>query len=121
MSSTTTTTSPLFGENLASLKKTKDINGNNSVASSLNSLVKKQFINMTDQYNLYASAITEMEEKIKALKSIMLSDTFLKNCQHMALSCDAGGAGSAIANRKNKKTHARSRCFVFFNPFFQIY
>jgi hypothetical protein len=107
MSSTTTTTTtpPLFGENSALLKKTKDINGNNSVASSLNSLVKKQFINMTDQYNLYASAITEMEEKIKALKSIMLSDTFLKNCQHMALSCDAGNAGGAIASRKNKKTH----------------
>jgi hypothetical protein len=113
MSSTTTPTPtpPLFGENLASLKKTKDINGNNSVASSLNSLVKKQFINMTDQYNLYASAITEMEEKIKALKSIMLSDTFLKNCQHMALSCDAsnvgeaGRAGGAMASRKNKKTH----------------
>ena len=104
MSSTTTTTPPIFGENASSLKKTKDINGNNSVASSLNSLVKKQFINMTDQYNLYASAITEMEEKIKALKSIMLSDTFLKNCQHMALSCDAGNAG-AIASRKNKKPH----------------
>ena len=100
-----TTTSALSSENSASLKKTKDINGNNSVASSLNSLVKKQFINMTDQYNLYASAITEMEEKIKALKSIMLSDTFLKNCQHMALSCDACGAGSAIASRKNKKPH----------------
>ena len=107
MSSTTTTTTtpPPFGENSALLKKTKDINGNNSVASSLNSLVKKQFINMTDQYNLYASAITEMEEKIKALKSIMLSDTFLKNCQHMALSCDAGNAGGAIASRKNKKNN----------------
>ena len=101
-----TNTPPPFGENLASLKKTKDINGNNSVASSLNSLVKNQFINMTDQYNLYASAITEMEDKIKALKSIMLSDTFLKNCRCIALSCDAsnaGGADSAIASIKNKK------------------
>ena len=101
-----TNTPPPFGENLASLKKTKDINGNNSVASSLNSLVKNQFINMTDQDNLYASAITEMEDKIKALKSIMLSDTFLKNCRCIALSCDAsnaGGADSAIASRKNKK------------------
>lgn len=80
-------------DNLSTLKKTKDINGNNSVASSLNSVVKKQFINMTEQYNMYASAITEMEEKIKALKSIMLSDTFLKNCQHMALSCEAIGGG----------------------------
>lgn len=104
MSSTPTHTAS--NENLASLKKTKDINGNNSVASSLNSIVKKQFINMTEQYNLYASAITEMEEKIKALKSIMLSDTFLKNCQHMALSCDANGIesfGNVVTNRKNNK------------------
>lgn len=85
------------------LKKTKDINGNNSVASSLNSVVKKQFLNMTEHYNIYASAITEMEEKIKALKSIMLSDAFLKNCQHMALSCDAIGVDGEVSTRKNKK------------------
>ena len=91
-------------ENSESLKKTKDINGNNSVASSLNSIVKKQFVNMTEQYNLYASAITEMEDKIKALKSIMLSDTFIKNCQHMAICCDTGGVeNNTISNRKNKK------------------
>jgi hypothetical protein len=91
-------------EHLTSLKKTKDINGNNSVASSLNSIVKKQFINMTEQYNLYASAIIEMEDKIKALKSIMLSDTFLKSCQHMAIGCDTGEVESnTISNRKNKK------------------
>jgi hypothetical protein len=97
-------------DNLSSLKKTKDINGNNSVASSLNSIVKKQFINMTEHYNLYASAITEMEEKIKALKSIMLSDTFLKNCQNMELSRDAigpGGLGS-IDRKKKKKIFSDS-------------
>lgn len=106
MLSTSTPTLTGSNENSASLKKTKDINGNNSVASSLNSIVKKQFINMTEQYNLYASAITEMEDKIKALKSIMLSDAFLKNCQHMALSCDANGnesLGGALTNRKNNK------------------
>ena len=104
MLSTSTSTSITSSDNLSSLKKSKDINGNNSVASSLNSIVKKQFINMTDQYNLYASAITEMEEKIKALKSIMLSDTFLKNCQHMELSCDAISRGSLGGlDRKNKK------------------
>jgi hypothetical protein len=68
-----------------SIKKIKIINGEESVASSLNSLVKKQFTNMTDQYNIYASAILEMEEKIKMLKNIMLSDTFLKSCKYASL------------------------------------
>ena len=77
------------------LKKTKNINGEESVASSLNSLVKKQFTNMTDQYNLYASAINEMEEKIKLLKNIMLSETFLKSCQNFTLD-------NSIPNKKNK-------------------
>jgi len=97
-------------EDPMSLKKTKDINGNNSVASSLNSIVKKQFVNMTEQYNLYASAITEMEDKIKALKSIMLSDTFLKNCQHMVLCCDTAGVESNKTNSKknNKKPNVTS-------------
>lgn len=67
------------------LTKTKNINGESSVASSMNSIVKKQFTNMTEQYNIYASAINQMEEKIKALKSIMLSEDFLKSCQHFTL------------------------------------
>ena len=67
------------------LKKTNNINGETSVASSLNSIVKKQFTNITEQYNLYASAITEMEEKIKSLKNIMLSESFLNNCKHINL------------------------------------
>jgi hypothetical protein len=67
------------------LKKTKNINGEESVASSLNSVVKKQFTNMTDQYNLYASTINKMEEKIKELKNIMLSECFLKNCQNFTM------------------------------------
>ena len=60
------------------LKKTKDINGDISVASSLNSVVKKQFTNMTDQYNLYASTINKMEEnslnKMKTLVSEFEAD-----------------------------------------------
>jgi hypothetical protein len=67
------------------LKKTKNINGEESVASSLNSVVKKQFTNMTQQYNLYASTINKMEEKIKELKNIMLSECFLKNCQNFTM------------------------------------
>jgi hypothetical protein len=78
------------------LKKTKNMNGEESVASSLNSVVKKQFTNMTDQYNLYASAINEMEEKIKLLKNIMLSETFLKSCQNFTLD-------NATPTKKSKK------------------
>ena len=67
------------------LQKNNNINGESSVASSLNSIVKKQFTNIAEQYNLYASAITEMEEKIKSLKNIMLSESFLNNCKHINL------------------------------------
>ena len=67
------------------LQKNNNINGESSVASSLNSIVKKQFTNIAEQYNLYASAITEMEEKIKSLKNIMLSESFLNNCKQINL------------------------------------
>ena len=67
------------------LQKNNNINGESSVASSLNSIVKKQFTNIAEQYNLYASAISEMEEKIKSLKNIMLSESFLNNCKNINL------------------------------------
>lgn len=87
------------------LKKTKNINGEESVASSLNSLVKKQFTNMSEQYNLYASTINKMEEKIKELKNIMLSECFLKNCQNFTLEVPKHTAtASAPANIKRNKT-----------------
>lgn len=85
------------------LKKTKNINGDESVASSLNSVVKKQFTNMAEQYNLYASAINEMEEKIKTLKNIMLSETFLKNCQHFTLDNTFQNKNIKINNSFSKK------------------
>lgn len=78
------------------LQKTKNSNGEISVASSMNSIVKNHFTNMTQQYNVYVSAINEMEEKIKALKSIMLSETFLQNCQNFSLN-NGDGAGSGRA------------------------
>lgn len=86
----------------SNLKKTKNINGEDSVASSLNSIVKKQFTNMAEQYNLYASAINEMEEKIKELKHIMLSETFLKNCQHFTLD-------NSFQNKHIKKNNTFSK------------
>ena len=92
------------------LKKTKDINGDKSVASSLNSTVKKQFTNMTDQYNLYASTINKMEEKIKELKSIMLSDCFLKNCQNFTMTVKEEQPKTVSNKRKNTNTITQSTC-----------
>jgi len=84
------------------LKKTKNINGEESVASSLNSVVKKQFTNMTKQYNLYASTINKMEEKIKELKNIMLSECFLKQCQNFTMDIPNS---AETKNTKNTKKH----------------
>ncbi len=41
---------------------------NKSVAESLNAIVKPHLVTMSEQYNVYAKAILEMEEKIKSLK-----------------------------------------------------
>lgn len=87
------------------LKKTKNINGEESVASSLNSVVKKQFTNMTEQYNLYASAINKMEEKIKELKNIMLSECFLQHCQNFTMEIPKHAETNANTNTKNTKKY----------------
>ena len=85
------------------LKKTKNINGEESVASSLNSVVKKQFTNMTEQYNLYASTINKMEEKIKELKNIMLSECFLQHCQNFTM--EIPKHAETNTNAKNTKKY----------------
>jgi uncharacterized protein YajQ (UPF0234 family) len=87
------------------LKKTKNINGEESVASSLNSVVKKQFTNITEQYNLYASTINKMEEKIKELKNIMLSECFLQHCQNFTMEIPKNGEANINTNTKNTKKH----------------
>lgn len=69
--------------------------GNKSVAESLNAIVKPHLVIMSEQYNVYAKAILEMEEKIKSLKQIMLSQDFLNNIRDVNLSC-------AGANKKEK-------------------
>ena len=87
------------------LKKTKNINGEESVASSLNSVVKKQFTNMTEQYNLYASTINKMEEKIKELKNIMLSECFLQHCQNFTMEIPKHAETNTNTNTKNTKKY----------------
>jgi len=73
--------------------------GNKSVAESLNAIVKPHLVIMSEQYNVYAKAILEMEEKIRALKQIMLSQDFLNNIRDVNLSCAGTGTG---ANKKEK-------------------
>jgi hypothetical protein len=69
------------------------------VAESLNAVVKTHLVNMSEQYNVYAKAILEMEDKIKALKQIMLSQDFFNNIRDVNLSCAGAGTG---ANKKEK-------------------
>jgi hypothetical protein len=82
--------------------------GNKSVAESLNAVVKTHFVTMSEQYNVYAKAILEMEEKIKSLKQIMLSQDFLNNIRDVNLSCGLGlglgvGVGAGGKTRDHKK------------------
>ncbi len=69
------------------------------MAESLNAVVKTHLVNMSEQYNVYAKAILEMEDKIKALKQIMLSQDFFNNIRDVNLSCAGAGTG---ANKKEK-------------------
>ena len=75
--------------------------GNKSVAESLNVVVKTHLVNMSEQYNVYSKAILEMEDKIKALKQIMLSQDFLNNIRDVNLSCSSG---VDVRGRKKENT-----------------
>ena len=80
------------------------MNKSKSVAESLNAIVKPHLVTMSEQYNVYAKAILEMEHKIRALKQIMLSQDFLNNVRDVNLVTGAG-AGSNItkSNKVNSK------------------
>jgi hypothetical protein len=82
------------------------MNKSKSVAESLNAVVKTHLVTMSEQYNVYAKAILEMEDKIRALKQIMLSQDFLNNIQSVNLV--TGGGESACRNtNKSNKTNAK--------------
>jgi len=82
-----------------SVNSVKGTKGNKSVAESLNAVVKTHLVTMSEQYIVYSKAILEMEDKIKALKQIMLSQDFLNNIRDVNLSCPA----SIASTRDNKK------------------
>jgi DNA-directed RNA polymerase subunit H (RpoH/RPB5) len=75
------------------MKDNKCDKGNKSVAESLNAIVKPHLVTMSEQYNVYAKAILEMEEKIKSLKQIMLSQDFLNNIRDVNIVTCPSGAG----------------------------
>lgn len=76
------------------------MNKSKSVAESLNAVVKTHLVTMSEQYNVYAKAILEMEDKIRALKQIMLSQDFLNNIQSVNLV--TGGSACRNTNKTNK-------------------
>jgi len=79
--------------------------GNKSVAESLNAIVKPHLAIMSEQYNVYAKAILEMEDKIRALKQIMLSQDFLNNIRDInILTCH-----SDKGIHKKKETKAETK------------
>lgn len=81
----------------------KGVKENKSVAESLNAVVKTHLVTMSEQYNVYAKAILEMEDKIRALKQIMLSQDFLNNIRDVNLSCPVSAASAKDSKREMKK------------------
>ena len=88
------------------MKGNKCDKGNKSVAESLNAVVKTHLVTMSEQYNVYAKAILEMEEKIRSLKQIMLSQDFLNNVRDVNL---VTGAGSNLTKSNKVNTKKENR------------
>ena len=75
-----------------------------SVAESLNAVVKTHLVTMSEQYNVYAKAILEMEDKIRSLKQFMLSQDFLNNIRDVNMvSTSVNKKPKKDYNRENKK------------------
>jgi hypothetical protein len=85
---------------------------NKSVAESLNAVVKTHLVTMSEQYNVYATAILEMEEKIKSLKQIMLSQEFLNNIRDVNLSCSASSSPASARDNKKERGHSKENTII---------
>ena len=79
---------------------------NKSVAESLNAVVKTHLVTMSEQYNVYAKAILEMEDKIRGLKQIMLSQDFLNNVR------DVNMMGHVDGKKKFSKEHGKENIIL---------
>ena len=95
------------------MKGNKCDKGNKSVAESLNAVVKTHLVTMSEQYNVYAKAILEMEEKIKSLKQIMLSQDFLNNIRDVNIVTCPSDAG--MQNKKKIKKETKTENIVLSN------
>ncbi len=93
------------------------MNKSKSVAESLNAVVKTHLVTMSEQYNIYANAILEMEEKIKSLKQIMLSRDFLNNVRdvNMAVSPSTAGMDKKKELKKEMKKETKTENIVLSN------
>lgn len=93
------------------------MNKSKSVAESLNAVVKTHLVTMSEQYNIYANAILEMEEKIKSLKQIMLSRDFLNNVRdvNMAVSPSNAGMDKKKELKKEMKKETKTENIVLSN------
>jgi hypothetical protein len=80
---------------------------NKSVAESLNAVVKTHLVTMSEQYNVYSKAILEMEEKIKSLKQIMLSQDFLNNIRDVNIVTCPSDKG--MRSKKETKTKTETK------------
>jgi hypothetical protein len=97
------------------MKGNKCDKGNKSVAESLNAIVKPHLVTMSEQYNVYAKAILEMEEKIKSLKQIMLSQDFLNNIRDVNMAVSPSNAGVGIDKKKEMKKETKKENIVLSN------
>lgn len=99
------------------MKGNKCDKGNKSVAESLNAVVKTHLVTMSEQYNVYAKAILEMEEKIKSLKQIMLSQDFLNNIRDVNIVTCPSDAGMHIKKeiKKEMKKETKTENIVLSN------
>jgi hypothetical protein len=88
---------------------------NKSVAESLNAIVKPHLVTMSEQYNVYAKAILEMEEKIKSLKQIMLSQDFLNNIRDVNIMTCPSNAGMQNKKEMKMKTETKKENIVLSN------
>ena len=101
---------------------------NKSVAESLNAVVKTHLVTMSEQYNVYAKAILEMEDKIRALKQIMLSQDFLNNVRDVNMMGPVDGKKKFIKEQHSKEniilttinvesaSTDQEPCLSFFSP-----
>jgi hypothetical protein len=94
------------------VKGMKNDKGHKSVAESLNAVVKTHLVTMSEQYNVYAKAILEMEDKIRSLKQFMLSQDFLNNIRDVNMVSSSRASVDTKSNMESKRVSNRENIIV---------